>query len=205
MRPSGGFRSHTSEICFTRRTIRVLFLLMPRRFYASEEFSETVRLLSDLGKKPDHGLRLLDVGCGNGIASYAFARVGYAVTGTDISEGELAGLRGARALIGLDKADFRIVNANMERMETAETFDVIYMRQALHHSTDPLSTVGNLSQSLTPGGIFCAVREHVILNDAQRRRFLAATPIPAYHSGRTRVHDWYLSKRLSFSRIGTTS
>ena len=121
------------------------------RFYASEEFSETVRLLSDLGKKPDHGLRLLDVGCGNGIASYAFARVGYAVTGTDISEGELAGLRGARALIGLDKADFRIVNANMERMETAETFDVIDMRQALHHSTDPLSTVGNLSQSLTPG------------------------------------------------------
>lgn len=147
-----------------------------RRFYVSDEFSETVRLFSDLGKKPDHGLRLLDVGCGNGIASYAFAHVGYAVTGTDISEGELAGLGGARALIGLDGVDFRIVNANMERMETAETFDVIYMRQALHHSSDPLSTVGSLSRSLAPGGIFCAVREHVILNDAQRRQFLARHP-----------------------------
>jgi SAM-dependent methyltransferase len=147
-----------------------------RRFYASDEFRETVSLLSELGKKPGHGLRLLDVGCGNGIACYAFARTGYAVTGTDISEGQLAGLRGARSLIGLDEVDFRIVNANMELMDTAETFDVVYMRQALHHSHDPVSTVGSLSRSLTPGGIFCAVREHVILNDAQRRQFLAQHP-----------------------------
>jgi SAM-dependent methyltransferase len=147
-----------------------------RRFYASEEFEETLRWLSALGKGPGQSYRLVDVGCGNGIASYAFARAGYVVTGSDISEGALAGLAGARAIVGLDGVQFSVMNIAMDAMPATESVDVIYMRQALHHSADPVSTVRNLSQLLTPGGIFCAVREHVILNDRQLRTFLARHP-----------------------------
>jgi len=147
-----------------------------RRFHASEEFRETVRILDGLGKGPGHGYRLLDVGCGNGIACYAFAREGYSVTGVDISEGELAGLAGARSIIGLDGAYFDLINANMDAISEVNTFDVIYMRQALHHSSDPITTVCALSRLLVPGGIFCAIREHVILNRRQLQKFLASHP-----------------------------
>jgi hypothetical protein len=50
------------------------------------------------------------------------------------------------------------------------------MRQALHHSADPAATVQILSRLLAAGGIFCAVREHVILNRRQLRQFLAHHP-----------------------------
>ena len=51
-----------------------------RRFYGSQEFEETVHILTSLGYGPDKGYKLLDVGAGNGIASYAFAKMGYDVT-----------------------------------------------------------------------------------------------------------------------------
>jgi len=47
-----------------------------RRFYQSSEFGEALHILSELGKKPDKTLKILDLGCGNGIASYAFSRAG---------------------------------------------------------------------------------------------------------------------------------
>jgi 2-polyprenyl-3-methyl-5-hydroxy-6-metoxy-1,4-benzoquinol methylase len=146
------------------------------RFHASAEFQEVVQRLGTLGKPEGKGYRLLDVGCGNGIACCAFARKGYEVTGIDISEGQIAGLQAARSLIGRDGAQFRVLNTNMEKAALTETFDVIYMRQALHHSSDPASTVQELSRLLSPGGIFCVTREHVVRNERQRRRFLVAHP-----------------------------
>ncbi len=171
-----------------------------QRFHASEEFRETVRILAELGKGPGHGYRLLDVGCGNGIACYAFAREGYLVTGCDISEGELAGLAGARSLIGLDGVYFQVINSDMEEIDVANTFDVIYMRQALHHSSDPIATVSILTRLLVPGGIFCAVREHVVLNRRQLQQFLASHP---FHHITRDEHAFTLSTyRTAFRRAG---
>jgi 2-polyprenyl-3-methyl-5-hydroxy-6-metoxy-1,4-benzoquinol methylase len=148
-----------------------------RRMYNSLEFRETLAILSQLGQPPHTGRRLLDVGCGNGSACYAFARAGYHVTGVDISEGKLAGLQGARSLMRLDGISFRVINRNMDHLALANTtFDVIYMRQALHHSSDPVETVGRLGQMLVPGGIFGCIRDHVILNQKQLKQFLAHHP-----------------------------
>lgn len=147
-----------------------------RRFYASQEFTETLSILTQLGKSQNSQAQVLDVGCGNGFASYALARAGYTVTASDISEGELAGLRGARRLNGTDGATFSVVNFNMDRSQPESAYDIIYMRQALHHSDNPGETVARLVRSLRPGGIFCAIREHVIRNQRQLQQFLANHP-----------------------------
>lgn len=147
-----------------------------QRFYSSQEFAETIAILSQLGQPPDRQPKLLDVGCGNGFVSYALARSGYTVTASDISEGELAGLGGARKLNGADGVSFTVVNFSMDSSQPEDAYDVIYMRQALHHSDNPDETVAGLAHSLRPGGVFCAIREHVIRNQRQLHRFLADHP-----------------------------
>ncbi len=150
-----------------------------RSFYASVEFTETLAILASLGKPASATVKVLDVGCGNGLASYALARAGYTVTGVDISEGELAGLRGARRLIGQDGVHFTVINSDMDKTELAAEYDIIYMRQALHHSGNPMATVQAMARLLLPGGVFCAIREHVVRNEAQRQQFLANHPFQA--------------------------
>ena len=147
-----------------------------QRFFASAEFAETLAILAGLGQPAAAHSKVLDVGCGNGLASYALARAGYNVTGVDISEGELAGLQGARRLIGQDNVHFAVVNSDMDATALPTDFDIIYMRQALHHSDDPVATVTGLSRMLLPGGVFCAIREHVVRNEVQRQQFLANHP-----------------------------
>lgn len=170
-----------------------------RNFYASAEFKEIIEILGRLGKGPGRMHHLLDVGCGNGAMSYAFARAGYAVTGIDISEGKLAGLQGARSLIGLDDVHFRVINGNMEALTMSDKFDVVFMRQALHHSSDPEATVQGLSRLLVPGGVFCAIREHVILNQRQFSQFLANHPFQAITQDE---HAYTLSTYRSAFRKG---
>jgi 2-polyprenyl-3-methyl-5-hydroxy-6-metoxy-1,4-benzoquinol methylase len=173
-----------------------------RRFYKSTIFSETIRIFARLGKPAGNKYRILDVGCGNGIACYAFGRFGYDCTGIDVSEGRVAGLQGARSIIGLDGAQFRVLNADMQTLSLSGEYDVIFMQQALHHSPDPVTTVRTLSRMLSKGGIFCAIREHVVLTKSQLRQFLAEHPFQHITKDE---HAYNLSTyRAAFRQAGLT-
>lgn len=149
-----------------------------RRFYRSEEFKETVDILASLGKGPQHGLRLLDAGAGNGVASYAFARMGYKVVAVDSSPSEIAGIGAAKKLQGVDGVQFDALLADLMDVELpAESFDVVYARQVLHHARDLQGMVARLAYFLKPGGVLCALREHVIWSEEQRERFLRSHPL----------------------------
>ena len=114
-----------------------------RRFYGSQEFQETLRILEEFGKGPWRDFALLDIGCGRGIGAYAFARCGYRVWAVDIGLGRLTGLEGARMLMGLDGAEFEVRQGNVLSLDFPhEFFDVIYARQFLHHMK------GNLDETL---------------------------------------------------------
>jgi SAM-dependent methyltransferase len=148
------------------------------RFYRSKEFEETVKILSRLGKGPSENYRLVDVGAGNGIASYAFARLGYDVMAVDSSPGEIAGIEAAKKLQGLDGANFGLKLGDITALRLSEgQIDVIYGRQFFHHTRDLEGTVMRLIKLLEPGGVLCAIREHVIWSEEQREQLLANHPL----------------------------
>ena len=79
----------------------------------------TVRLAGDV-----HGLEVLDVGCGQGIASRALARAGARVTGTDATP-EM--LDAARAHDAAEPLGIRYVLADAQRLDglADAAFDVV--------------------------------------------------------------------------------
>jgi 2-polyprenyl-3-methyl-5-hydroxy-6-metoxy-1,4-benzoquinol methylase len=148
------------------------------RFYRSKEFEETVKILSRLGKGPDQNYWLVDVGAGNGIASYAFAKLGYQVVAVDSSPSEIAGIEAAKKLQGLDGVNFELKLGDITALGLPEgQIDVIYGRQFFHHTKDLDSTLAYLATLLKPGGVLCAIREHVVWSEKQRERFLANHPL----------------------------
>lgn len=151
-----------------------------RRFSMSEGFKEAVSLFIALGKPPRKDFKVLDLGCGNGVATYALARVGYSVTGLDSSLGELAGLKAAAKLNGFDGAEFSLLHSTGESLDFPnDSFDIIWMREVLHHIHDLQGFMKEATRILKPGGIICCLREHVIWNESQREHFFRTHPF--YH------------------------
>jgi 2-polyprenyl-3-methyl-5-hydroxy-6-metoxy-1,4-benzoquinol methylase len=103
------------------------------------------------------GSRLLDVGCGSGWLGEYFARLGYEVTGVDISPDlvEMSRERVARLPYGVDhetplRCEFRV--HDIERAPLAEKFDAIVCYDSLHHFEDERAVVRNLAAMLDVGG-----------------------------------------------------
>lgn len=105
----------------------------------------------------DRTARVLDCACGIGTQAIGLAGLGYAVTGSDISEGELAeaGRRAAAAGVALPlhRADFRRLAEAF-----AQPFDIlIAMDNALPHMLtrqDLAAAAGSIAGQLKAGGIF---------------------------------------------------
>ena len=148
-----------------------------RRFLASSEFGEAVRLLSELDKPPDKKVRVLDFGCGNGIASYTLSRAGYTVIGVDSSLWEIAGIEAARKIVGLDGTDFEIRPSGGEHLDFCDgEFDVIWIREALHHIEDLTGFLTDIKRIVRQDGIVCCLRDVVIWNEDQRHHFYTTHP-----------------------------
>jgi SAM-dependent methyltransferase len=129
--------------------------------------------------QPVAGQRVLDFGCGHGMAGVVLARFGAEVTSLDISRGYLleAGRR-AQA----NKVEIALVQADGARLPFAESsFDRIWGNAILHH-LDMGQAAREIHRVLRPGGVavFCEPWGENPLLDWARRRL----PYPA--KGRTR-------------------
>jgi 2-polyprenyl-3-methyl-5-hydroxy-6-metoxy-1,4-benzoquinol methylase/glycosyltransferase involved in cell wall biosynthesis len=103
------------------------------------------------------GSRVLDVGCGSGWLSEFFARLGYDVTGIDISPDliEIARGRVASVAYGADHETplrCRFLVHDAEGSPLAEEFDAVVCYDSLHHFEDERAVVRNLAAMTRYGG-----------------------------------------------------
>ncbi len=104
------------------------------------------------------GSRILDVGCGSGWMSEYFARLGYEVTGIDISPDliEMSRDRLARVPFDVDHETILRCTFAVQDIEAAplpETFDAVLCYDSLHHFEDENAVMRHLSAMLPIGGV----------------------------------------------------
>ncbi|HEV7681966.1 MAG TPA: methyltransferase domain-containing protein [Pyrinomonadaceae bacterium] len=111
------------------------------------------------------GARILDVGCGSGWLSEYFARLGYDVTGIDISDELIAMARERLERIPYDvdhetRLRCRFLVQDIETASLAEKFDAVVCYDSLHHFEDERKVFRQLSAMLDLGGLLFILEGH---------------------------------------------
>jgi len=150
------------------------------RYYQSEEWS-AVR--SVLGNRM-HG-RVLDVGAGRGISSFAFAREGCQVTALEPDRSTVVGTGAIQQIVDKHpKLKIEICTEFAERLPFPDdSFDIVYGRAVMHHARDLAGFCSECARVLKKGGVFLGTREHVVESAADRDIFLANHPLHRHYGG----------------------
>ncbi len=101
--------------------------------------------------RPFEGLSLLDVGCGGGLLSEPLARMGFAVTGIDAGDKNVAVARLHAEQSGV-AVDYRV--STPEQLDPAQSFDVVLSMEVVEHVPDVAAFLGHATARLKPGGVF---------------------------------------------------
>lgn len=126
----------------------------------------------------------LDVGAGRGIASYALAREGFAVTALEPDPSAVVGAAAIRALATESRLNINVVEEFSERLPFSDAaFDVVFARAVLHHTRDLGQACKEFYRVLKPGGIFIAAREHVLTRESDLSQFLQKHPLHRLYGG----------------------
>lgn len=145
------------------------------RFSGSEEFAEILRLAEASGVGP--GARILDLGGGRGLLSYAMQARGYRVTLCEISRSPVCGLQ---ALMGRRRG-FGAVCGNAEKLPFGSgSFDLVICKKVLHHLEEPYLVLVEVHRVLRPGGAVIAYKEHCLPWYGGKQAFLAVHPGARY-------------------------
>jgi ubiquinone/menaquinone biosynthesis C-methylase UbiE len=96
------------------------------------------------------GLRVLDVGCGQGIDLIEYARAGAEVTGVDLT---LRHLELARQNLDALHLDAKVVDGDAEELPFADgSFDRVSSNGVLHHTPDIARALQEIRRVLRPSG-----------------------------------------------------
>lgn len=148
------------------------------RYFASAEWQAVSNILQNRTGKA------LDVGAGRGIASYALARSGFAVTALEPDPSAVVGTAAIHRLAGEARLPIEVVEDFSERLPFADgTFDVVFARAVLHHMRDLDSACREMFRVLRPGGMLIAAREHVISRGVDLGAFLDQHPLHHLYGG----------------------
>jgi ubiquinone/menaquinone biosynthesis C-methylase UbiE len=100
------------------------------------------------------GLKILEIGCGEGIASVQLAYCGHRVVGIDISEKSLEIAKARAKHYGLD-VEFVLSNFVADDFFREAQFDVVWCDAVLHHMLFDLELVmSKIDKALKSGGLF---------------------------------------------------
>ncbi len=151
------------------------------------------QLVAEFGLDPRRrrvfeGLRIVDVGCGGGLATEPMARLGADTLGLDLSPSAIEVARAHAAAAGLE-IDYRCASAAEIAAELPEDrrFDAALALEVVEHVADPASLLADAAALLRPGGV-------VIVSTLNRtaKSFLAAIAVGEYALGwlEPGTHDW---------------
>ncbi|HLK26836.1 MAG TPA: bifunctional 2-polyprenyl-6-hydroxyphenol methylase/3-demethylubiquinol 3-O-methyltransferase UbiG [Caulobacteraceae bacterium] len=137
-------------------------------------------------RAPFRGLKLLDIGCGGGLLSEPMTRLGFAVTGVDASERNVALARAHAERLGL-VIDYRVATAEALLPEHAEAYDLILNMEVVEHVADAGPYLRDCAQLIAPGGLM------IVATLNRTLKALALAKIGAEYVLRwlpPETHDW---------------
>jgi SAM-dependent methyltransferase len=148
------------------------------RYWKSCEWEEVRKFLGSTKGEA------LDVGAGRGIASYALAREGFAVTALEPDGSRLVGAGAIRSLAEETTLPITVAQEFSEDLPFDNgQFDIAFGRAVLHHTKNLHSACREFFRVLKPGGRLIAVREHVISRKKDLPVFLARHPLHRLYGG----------------------
>lgn len=120
-------------------------------WFGPARFKYFQQMLAQEQKESPKQLQLLDVGCGGGLLSEDFARLGYQVTGIDPSEPSVATARKHAQQEGLS-IDYRVGVGEYIPFPD-NSFDIITCCDVIEHVDSVSQTLQEIARVLRPGGI----------------------------------------------------
>jgi ubiquinone/menaquinone biosynthesis C-methylase UbiE len=130
--------------------------------------------------------RALDVGAGRGIASFALASERFSVTALEPDGSALVGAEAIRSLARESGLPIEVCQDFSEKLPFSDAqFDVVFARAVLHHTRDLRAACEEFLRVLKPGGVFIAVREHVISRPEDLPPFSTSIPCTSSMGVRT--------------------
>lgn len=149
-------------------------------FLESDEFKYSLKLI----KQHPNGVKLLDIGAGNGIASFAFVNSGYDVTALEPDTSNRVGRGAIQELNKNLKSKIQINGEFAEKLPFKDSsFDIVYCRQVVHHAHDLGQFMKEIARVLKPDGVVLTVRDHVISKEEDLSLFLDRHPLHKYYGG----------------------
>lgn len=127
---------------------------------------------------------VVEIGAGNGIASFALARDGWKVIAIEPDSSDIVG-RGAIHSLRVDMGlDIDVREGVGEDLPVQDMVcDLVFAREVLHHARDIGRLCREACRVLKPGGWFFAAREHVLSSPRDLGRFLEAHPLHRLYGG----------------------
>jgi ubiquinone/menaquinone biosynthesis C-methylase UbiE len=153
----------------------------------------------ELGYHDANGLRVLDVGCGQGIDVANFARAGASVTGVDLTPRHVELAQRHLKSLGLEGD---IVEGDAERLPFPDrSFDRVTSNGVLHHTPHIEAAIAEIRRVLKPGGeariiLYNRHSFHYWLTQVVYRGVLRGALL------RERTMSGVLSAGVEYSRIG---
>lgn len=153
-----------------------------QRFGKSEEFIETLKLIK---KFQSNATSILDIGSGNGISAVNFALKNFKVTSVEPDPSDTVGYGAICELKEhYNLENLKAYNAFAEDIAFPNaSFDVVYVRQAMHHANNLNKFIAECVRVLKPGGLLLTIRDHVVYNDNDKIAFLKAHPLQKFYGG----------------------
>lgn len=148
------------------------------RYFKSGEWNEIMNLF------PVKTGTVLDLGAGNGIASFALARSGYKVYALEPDPGETVGRGAIKKINNNTGLQISVLDAAGENIPIPDnSIDIVFARQVLHHAVSLTKMCSEAYRVLKPGGVLIAVREHVISSRQDLEAFLERHPLHKFYGG----------------------